>query len=299
MDIRQKIIIDTDVGDDADDALAISLALRSPELDLKGITTVFRNTDARARIAKRLTELLGYSDIPVYAGIGKPIINDADTETPPIQFLDDMKSIKLDTDVSAVDFLYRTIMENKHEITLVPIGPLTNIATLFMLHPDVKPYIKGIMMMGGAYYFHYNEWNIFCDPEAASVVFSSGVPIYAVGLDVTLKCPVTEELYQEIRSKGFPLTDLLGELLRRYKESRHRHTFLHDPSTIVALIKPELFKFNSEDIVVELRGEFTRGTTFRKSKIGVYTVPDRNIFCASEVDSAGVLSLFRERILKG
>lgn len=297
MDIREKIIIDTDIGDDADDALAISLALRSPELEVKGITTVFRNTEARAKITKRLIGILGHDDIPVYAGIGHPIINDADTEVLPIQFLDDMASIEIASDVSAVDFLYRTIMENRNEITLVPIGPLTNIAALFMLHPDSVKYIKRIVMMGGAFYFHYDEWNIFCDPEAASVVFSSGVPIYAVGLDATLRCPVTEDLYQEIRAHGSPITDLLGELLRRYKESRGRHTFLHDPSAIISLIKPELFQFSSEDIVVELKGEFTRGMTFRKSKIGVHTIPDRNIFCASSVDNVGVLATFRERIL--
>ena len=199
----------------------------------------------------------------------------------------------------AIDYMYRTIMENKNEIEIVPIGPLTNIAMLFILHPDAKQYIKRIVMMGGAYYFHYNEWNIFCDPEAASIVFSGEVPIYAVGLDATLQCPVTEELYQEIRNNGTPITDLLGELLRRYKESRGRHTFLHDPSTILAIAKPELFEFSSEDIVVELQGEFTRGTTFRRSKIGVHTIPNRNIYCASEVNSKGVLSVFRERILKG
>lgn len=297
MDIREKIIIDTDIGDDADDALAISLALRSPELEVKGITTVFRNTVARAKITKRLIGILGHDDIPVYAGIGHPIINDADTEVLPIQFLDDMASIEIASDVSAVDFLYRTIMENRNEITLVPIGPLTNIAALFMLHPDSVKYIKRIVMMGGAFYFHYDEWNIFCDPEAASVVFSSGVPIYAVGLDATLQCPVTEDLYQEIRAHGSPITDLLGELLRRYKEARGRHTFLHDPSAIISLIKPELFQFSSEDIVVELKGEFTRGMTFRKSKIGVHIIPDRNIFCASSVDNVGVLATFRERIL--
>lgn len=297
MDIREKIIIDTDIGDDADDALAISLALRSPELEVKGITTVFRNTVARAKITKRLIGILGHDDIPVYAGIGHPIINDADTEVLPIQFLDDMASIEIASDVSAVDFLYRTIMENRNEITLVPIGPLTNIAALFMLHPDSVKYIKRIVMMGGAFYFHYDEWNIFCDPEAASVVFSSGVPIYAVGLDATLQCPVTEDLYQEIRAHGSPITDLLGELLRRYKEARGRHTFLHDPSAIISLIKPELFQFSSEDIVVELKGEFTRGMTFRKSKIGVHIIPDRNIFCASSVDNEGVLATFRERIL--
>lgn len=297
MDIREKIIIDTDIGDDADDALAISLALRSPELEVKGITTVFRNTVARAKITKRLIGILGHNDIPVYAGIGHPIINEADTEVLPIQFLDDMATIEIASDVTAVDFLYRSIMENRNEITLVPIGPLTNIAALFMLHPDSVKYIKRIVMMGGAFYFHYDEWNIFCDPEAASVVLSSGVPIYAVGLDATLRCPVTEELYQEIRAHGSPITDLLGELLRRYKEARGRHTFLHDPSAIISLIKPELFQFSSEDIVVELKGVFTRGMTFRKSKIGVHTIPDRNIFCASSVDNEGVLATFRERIL--
>ena len=294
----KKIIIDTDIGDDVDDALAISLALRSPELSVVGITTVFRNTLARAKITKKLTMLLNRPDIPIYVGIGQPLISTADTETVPIQYLDDMKDLQINTEMTAVEFLYKTIMSNKNEITLVPIGPLTNIAMLFRLHPDVIPFIKDIVMMGGAFYFHYNEWNVLCDPEAASIVFSSGVKIHAIGLDVTLKCPVTEELYQEVKNFGTPLTDLLAELMRRYKESRKRHTFLHDPSTIISLIAPELFTFNSEDIVVELKGEFTRGTTFRKSRIGFHDIPNRGIYCAEKVDTAGVVKIFRDRILK-
>ena len=158
----KKIIIDTDIGDDVDDALAISLALRSPELSVVGITTVFRNTLARAKITKKLTMLLNRPDIPIYVGIGQPLISTADTETVPIQYLDDMKDLQINTEMTAVEFLYKTIMSNKNEITLVPIGPLTNIAMLFRLHPDVIPFIKDIVMMGGAFYFHYNEWNVLC-----------------------------------------------------------------------------------------------------------------------------------------
>lgn len=296
-EISKKIVIDTDIGDDADDALALALALKSPELDVLGVTTVFRNTVARAKIAKRLLTILDRNDIPVYAGIGHPIIDDADTITPPIQYLEEMENLDINEGISAIEYIRRTIMGNPHEITLVTIGPLTNIAILIRQYPEVIPLVKEIVMMGGAFYFHYDEWNMFCDPEAASIVFSSTIPIKAIGLDVTLQCPVTEELYQEIRNHGGELTDLLGELLRRYKENRKRHTFLHDPLAIMSLFRPDLFEYRSEDVAVELKGDVTRGMTFRKSKIGVHTIPERNIYAASAVAAEKAVECFRERIL--
>ena len=178
-----KIIIDTDIGDDADDALAICLALKSEELEVMGITTVFRNTAARAQIAVRLLQLMGRTDIPVYAGIGHPLVAEADVETVPIQLLAGMEELEYRKDMDGVEYLRRSLSASQGDITLVTIGPLTNVGVLLCKHPEVKGKIKEIVMMGGAYYMHYNEWNILCDPEAAHIVYSSGVPIRAIGLD--------------------------------------------------------------------------------------------------------------------
>ncbi len=292
---KTRIIIDTDIGDDADDALALAFAARSPEVEIVGVTTVFCNTVARAKIAKQLLNLLGKGDIPVYAGMGKPLINEADTVTLPKQFMKDMEDIPI-PQTSALDFLYTHFMASGGTDVLVPIGPLTNIALLIQLYPEVKQKIGSIVLMGGSFYRHYNEWNIFCDPEAASIVFASGIPIKAIGLDVTLQTPVTEELFQEIRLHNTPMTDLLGELLNRFHSVHTHHTFLHDPMAVLAVFDEELLTYHSEDIVVELKGEFTRGTTFARTAIGKRSA-EKGILCAQTIKSDAFVELFRKRIL--
>lgn len=298
MNELKKIIIDTDIGDDADDALAIALAVRSGVFDILGITTVFRNTYARAKIASSLLSILDVHDVPVVPGVGHPIINEANTITPPTQYFPEMENAPILENVSAIEFLYEQIKKYPGEVTLVPIGPLTNIAMLIRIHPDVIPMVKEIVMMGGAFYFHYDEWNMVCDPEASAIVFGSGIPIKAVGLDVTLKCPVTDELQNEINSFGTPLTDLLGKLLLHYRAKRGRNTYLHDPLALMALTCPDLFEFKKESINVELKGEHTRGMTFRKTKLGKSVVDEKSIEAAATVKEAEAVEYFRHIILR-
>lgn len=292
-----KIIIDTDIGDDADDALAICLALKSEELEVLGITTVFRNTPARAKIAVRLLRLMGREDIPVYAGIGHPLVAEADVDAVPIQLLKEMEDLEYRRDMDAVEYLRRSLMESEGDITLVPIGPLTNIAVLLRQYPEVKNKVREIVMMGGAYYMHYNEWNILCDPEAADIVYSSGLPIRAVGLDVTTKCQVDDELVSLLAHSGKPETELLARLLTCYYEDRGRHTFLHDPMAVYAVYDRDLLAYEGEDIHVELCGRHTRGTTFNTWKIGVGN-SRQNVMCAREIKAGEFYRKFKEIIMR-
>ena len=241
-----KIIIDTDIGDDADDALAICLALKSEELEVMGITTVFRNTAARAQIAVRLLQLMGRTDIPVYAGIGHPLVAEADVETVPIQLLAGMEELEYRKDMDGVEYLRRSLSVSQGDITLVTIGPLTNVGVLLCKYPEVKGKIKEIVMMGGAYYMHYNEWNILCDPEAAHIVYSSGVPIRAIGLDVTTRCQVNDQLVTMFRNSKKPEVELLADLLTCYYENRGRHTFLHDPMAVFAVYDKDIITYQGE-----------------------------------------------------
>ena len=210
---RTKIILDTDIGDDADDALAICLAVKSRELDILGITTVFRNTAARAKIAVSLLRELGREDIPVYAGLGKPLVEAADVTAVPKQLFPEMEQLPYERSMDAVEYLRRTLTGAKEPITLVTIGPLTNIGVLLYLHPEVKKNIREIVMMAGAYYMHYRELNVRSDPEAANIVFTSGLPIRAVGLDVTTRCQVDDRLVDLLANCGKPGTKLLSQLL--------------------------------------------------------------------------------------
>lgn len=292
-----KIIIDTDIGDDADDALAICLALKSKELEVLGITTVFRNTAARAQITVKLLKLMGREDIPVYAGIGHPLVAEADVDAVPIQLLNGMETLEYQKDMDGVEFIKRSLQASQGEITLVTIGPLTNIAVLLRQYPGVKEKIKEIVMMGGAYYMHYNEWNILCDPEAADIVYSSGVPIRAIGLDVTTRCQVDDELVAMLSDSKKPETELLARLLMCYRENRGRHTFLHDPMAVFAVYDKELLTYQREDIHVELQGKYTRGTTFNTWKIGEGN-SRQNVLCAKEIKAEAFVHKFKEIILR-
>ena len=294
---RIKIIIDTDIGDDADDALAICLALKSEELEVMGITTVFRNTAARAQIAVRLLQLMGRTDIPVYAGIGHPLVAEADVETVPIQLLAGIEELEYRKDMDGVEYLRRSLAASQGDITLVTIGPLTNVGVLLCQHPEVKGKIKEIVMMGGAYYMHYNEWNILCDPEAAHIVYSSGVPIRAIGLDVTTRCQVNDQLVTMFRNSKKPEVELLADLLTCYYENRGRHTFLHDPMAVFAVYDKDIITYQGEDIHVELHGQHTRGTTFNTWKIGVGN-SRQNVQCAKDIKAEEFVRRFKEIIMR-
>lgn len=287
-----KIIIDTDIGDDADDALAICLALKLKELEVLGITTVFRNTAARAKIAVSLLRQMGREDIPVYAGLGRPLVEEADVTAIPRHLFPEMEALPYDQSMGAVEYLRRTLTAAEEPITLVPIGPLTNIGVLLRAYPEVKPHIREIVMMAGAYYMHYDEYNVRNDPEAADIVYTSGVPIRAVGLDVTTRCQVSDELVELLAGCGRPGTKLLSELLLCYRKNRGRHTFLHDPMAVFAVCDRELIEFSGEDIVVELHGKYTRGMTFNRFQIG-FGNDRQNIRCAKQIRAEEFVETFK------
>lgn len=291
-----KVIIDTDIGDDADDALALCLALKSEELEVLGITTVFKNTSARAQIAVRLLELMGKEYIPVYAGMGHPVIEKTDVDSLPIQYRSDMANLEYERDMDAVEYLYRKLMDSEGDITISAIGPLTNIGMLLSRYPEARDKIHEIVLMGGAYYIHYNEWNILCDPEAAHIVFSSGVPIRAVGLDVTTKCQVNDELIIMLKDSKKPECMLLAELLMCYYKNRGRHTFLHDPMAVFALYDRNIITYREEEVHVELRGTYTRGSTFNTWKLGERN-NKYNVLCAENIKAEEFVHIFKKRIL--
>lgn len=292
-----RIILDTDIGDDADDALALCLALKSPELEVVGITTVFRNTAARAKIAVSLLNLMGIHDIPVYAGIGHPLVQPADVNMVPTQLFEDMKDLPFHREMDAVEYLYQTLKQEEEPLTIAAIGPMTNIGLLLRLHPEISSKIREIVIMGGAFYMHYTEWNVFCDPEAADIVFQSGVPVRAIGLDVTTQCQVDDDLIRYLRDAGKPETNLLADLLMCYYNERGRHTFLHDPMAVFAVYDKELITYSGEDIIVELKGEYTRGMTFNRFKIGTGRCRE-TIRCAKSIQADRFIEKFKEIIVR-
>ncbi|MEH6533602.1 MAG: nucleoside hydrolase [Photobacterium frigidiphilum] len=260
----KKIIIDTDIGDDADDILALAYALKCPRLELLGVTTVFKNTLQRAQMAQHLLALSGREDVPIHAGEGHSLKTKNAVEEKPCQFQQVMASYPVSS-VSALDF-YEQVLSNKsasiEKVSIVAIGPLTNLAQLISQKPHLIKNIEQIVLMGGCYYRHVNEWNIVCDPEAADIVFNSGIPIVAVGLDVTTKCQFTHHHLEQAKLHAdTPLKQLLLDSCDAWFEHSGFTPILHDPLAIHALVNPSSIQFTAEKIQVELKGEHTRGMT--------------------------------------
>ncbi|MBZ5542129.1 MAG: nucleoside hydrolase [Acidobacteriia bacterium] len=249
------ILLDTDIGTDIDDAFALALILRSPELQLLGVTTVSGDTQARARLAAKMLWDAGWPAVQVAAGeLGKPL---------PIEqcrWADGFLSPAL-TLQSAVEFLRDQIESRPGEIILIPIGPLTNVAGLFRDYPETGKKIKRIVLMGGSVMRGYApnsapeaEYNIAQDPAAAQVVFKSGVPILMAPLDATAML----ELDAEARHRVFTqLTPLTNDLTILYHLWNRPTPILFDPMAVAILLDPNLGETKPLHIEVDDKG-FTR-----------------------------------------
>ncbi|MFT5470727.1 MAG: inosine-uridine nucleoside N-ribohydrolase [Verrucomicrobiales bacterium] len=310
----RKIIIDTDPG--VDDAMAILFALRCPELDVVGLTTVFGNVDVDLATtnALHLAEFDQRQQLLVARGAEKPL------EIPfrgPADFVhgDDgfgntnlPAPTSIPIDQTAAEFIVDKIMSHPGEITLVPIGPLTNIALALELEPRIVENVAEIVLMGGAARTAGNvspvaEANIHCDPHAADKVFTAGWPVTMIGLDVTTKV-ITDEAYLEsLRTSR--AGDFIFRISRFYQKFHEQvygisaiHT--HDPSAIAYLIRPELFKTCSGAIRVPLDG-LAMGQTIWDER-GDWIFPNEwsdqpKVNVCLEVDDRQLLDLMRERLL--
>ena len=265
----EKIILDTDIGDDIDDALALAFAIMSGKIDLLGVTTVFKNAVQRAELACCLLGALDRTDIPVYAGIGKTLFQSipdweqvaASHRPRQMEVLKKQQPSIQPKPERAVDFIIDTIMASDGDITLVPIGPFTNIAAAFILEPRLAQKTK-ICMMGGATDRVRPEWNALCDPEATRVVFGTGVPITMVGLDVTTKCIMSYDQVKAVGAVDRPLNQICFELIHLWGgDNPEPRPTLHDPLAVATLIDPTLCETREMRIEVETRGDHLRGST--------------------------------------
>ena len=297
----EKIIIDTDIGDDIDDALAIAFALNSSEVDLIGVTTVLRDVDKRAKMAKNLLHMAGRDDIPVYRGIGTPLVHKVDLLHVPPQYDPAMEAYDYNHDADAVDFMAETIRRYPGEISLVPIGPLTNIAVLLIKNPDLRTKIKGIHLMGGAYYNFYNEYNIEKDPEAAKFLFDSDISITAIGLDVTTKCILSQEYFDKFENSNDAFIKFMMALITAWRKAvPWKYPCLHDPLAVYSVFNNGLLTYEEKFIDVELTGEVTRCMTIphdqniREHSEGYYRKTKSRI--AKDVCPKAFVDLFAERV---
>ncbi len=294
-----KIIVDCDPGHD--DMIALMAACAHPELDLLGVTTVAGNqTGEKTHLnALKVMTLIGETGVPVARGGDHPLFRPL-TVAPQIHGVSgldgaDLPESRVETVLEhAVDLLARLIRKEADEggkVTLVPTGPLTNIGMLFIKDPEIKRHIERIVLMGGAVYESNitpsAEFNIYVDPEAAALVFSSGIPVTMVGLDVTNRAYFSFEDIEAIEALDGRVSGVVAPLLDFFAKA-NRDIFgipgapLHDALAVLAVAKPEILKTRRLNVVVETEGEFTRGRTVTD----VYGVTGRqaNIDVALEVD---------------
>jgi purine nucleosidase len=270
----KKIIIDTDPG--TDDALALMLALNSPELDVRAVTVVSGNVTAAMGLdnALRMVSLANRCDIPVAAGAQHPLFQKLTTA----EFWhgkNGLANIELPSSKCKVDarfgpdLIIQLVHASPHEITLVPVGPLTNIALAVEKDPSIVPLVKEVILMGGSIsggnVTAAAEFNIYNDPEAAQIVFQAGWPLTMVGLEIGDKAIFTDKHFAELSQTHGPINDFIVSILKFMRNIAAQFGSpgppMYDPSAVAVAIDSSLVKVREMHVDVETRGEFTRGET--------------------------------------
>ncbi len=259
-----KLLLDTDIGSDIDDAVCLAYLLAQPGCDLLGITTVSGEPVLRAQMASALCRVAG-RDIPIHAGAEIPMLTPQHQgKAPQARVLDNWPHQKDFEPGTAVEFLRRTIRNHPGEVTLLAIGPLTNVAALFAADPEIPGLLKELVLMCGVFANHLPhvgplEWNALCDPYATAIVYNAPVPrLRSIGLDVT--CQVTmdkEEVKQAFRSERLrPVVDFAGV----WFDHAEVLTF-HDPLAATILFDDGICTFEKGTVEVELASPKLMGLT--------------------------------------
>lgn len=295
------ILLDTDIGTDVDDILALGLALGSPEVELAAVTVVHGDVDLRARMVAKVLALAGAPAIPIGRGIRQPLLRQR-----PVYWAGHEGAGLLDGGEPtpamprAVDLIIETVRARPGQVTLVPIGPLTNLAAAVILDPEIVPLVKEVVMMGGVagrgpdLALPPVEHNIRCDPEAAAIVLAAGWPITMVGLDVTTRVSLRREHLARLGQRGTPLAAALADQAARYMGYRGRDfTHLHDPLAVATVVDRSLVRTRPMHIAVELHGAHTTGATVAQP-----ATADRpaNVQVCLDVDAERAIELFLSRV---
>ncbi|HEU4741677.1 MAG TPA: nucleoside hydrolase [Meiothermus sp.] len=303
----QKIIYDCDPGHD--DAIAMMLALASPELEVLGVTVVYGNVglERTARNALVVREILG-AEVPIYAGADRPLVRDriSAEAVHGVSGLDGPHLLEPRRGLEqkhAVPFIIETVLAHPGEVILVPTGSLTNLALALRLEPKIAGLIPQIVLMGGSLdtgnWTPAAEFNILCDPHAARIVFESGIPIVMFGLNLTHQAIATPSRVERFRALGKPVGEITAQLLEFFRE-HHKARYgwdgaaLHDPCAVAYLIRPELFKTQAMHVAIET----AEGLDFGRTVCDRWNVTGQpaNALVGLEVDAEGFFDLLVERI---
>src|SRR5215218_4135208 len=255
-DTRRPVLLDTDIGSDVDDLLALALLVRAPEVQLIGVTTVYGDTTLRARITRMVLDQMEQRSVPIGIGAretltGRPVWW-AGHEGQGVPGLD---QVQIDEGATAADLLHQAAIEHRGRLELFAIGPLTNVAQAIAADDSFATSLRRLYIMGGAFWMEQAEHNIKSDPEAADIVFRSGIPITICGLDVTTRVLLREADISQIREAAGGIGSVLEDQVRRwwaYTGATENH--LHDPVAILPALRPELFRFEQCNVHVAVEG---------------------------------------------
>ncbi len=313
-----RIIIDTDPG--IDDAMAIVYALASPQLDVIGLTTVFGNAHVETCTsnALRILDIAGRPDIPVAQGAGRPLASVYRGPAAHVHGVNGLADVALPEATAtaialdAAHFIIEQVMAAPGEITLVPIGPLTNIALAMLLRPDLPQYLAGMVIMGGAAFVPGNsspaaEANIMNDPEAADIVFGADCPIVMCGLDVTEATIMSSAQIDSLASVDNARAQLAAAILPYYRDFHVSHggpdgIHVHDSTCISYLLAPQHYKSVQHPVRVDTGSSVSRGKTLaatRRLRPDSPWLGRRDVTILTEVDAAAVVALELERLTVG
>ncbi|GAA0449686.1 nucleoside hydrolase [Alkalibacillus silvisoli] len=271
---QRRVILDCDPGHD--DAISMILANANDKIKIEAVTTVAGNVevDKTTLNARRVCDIIGL-DVPVAQGSNRPMVRetqiaesihgDSGLDGPNLPDVPNTPVARK----HAVDLIIEKVMESDGDLTLVPTGPLTNIAMAMVKEPKIVPKIQEIVLMGGGTFGNWTpaaEFNIWVDAEAAKVVFESGVPIAMFGLDVTHQAQATDETIDRFAAIDNPVSEFVVELLRFFKKT-YKEVFgfdgapIHDACTVAYLIDPSIFQTVDVRVDIETKGEFAYGMT--------------------------------------
>lgn len=281
---KTKILIDTDFGDDTDDAAAFRLALTCGCLDIAAVTTVFGDTEKRAEMVLEFLSLYGKNDIPVAAGHGKALIErDHNAGPEPIQYPVLKNRPKLLTNMPAEDLILQCVRDNP-DLVILAMGAMTNLAMAFLREPELMRHVK-ILAMGGAFFDAKPEWNIACDPEAARLVMEQSENLIMMGLDVTKYLKITPQMLRSWKDRNDPVMDYFLEGVSLFQKTTGFPVTFHDVLLTACLLDPEVVSLQRGSYTVELSGSLTRGTLVSLSNYYEIDAPEEGrLLFASHVD---------------
>lgn len=297
---KKKILIDTDIGNDIDDAIAVCTALQSEELEVLAITTVYCATDKRAKMVKALLNSCNRGHIPVYAGSKYPLYvrkrygKEVDFNAISPQYSSEFDDVKYDGD-DAVEKIIE-ILENAQEpINILTIGALTNIAKVLMKKPNLENKIECIYIMGGGYKWNIEEFNFACDPHAASFILSSNLKMKLIGVDLTFQCQLTDEHEKLLANSENETLKILWKMKAGWTQKIH----IHDVLALMCIVDENKYvEFENTNVDVDYESEKSSGRIVNYTDFNWYRPAKNNQLVGIKVNSKVAVEDCMERLMK-